>query len=147
MPIRFLNSNQWILHVFQAIKVKHRDLTKNNMVVLHSTTVKCFAKIRNLDNVNLQTSNCKLQFTVSQVKPDAKGLYCLHCAWYSVVFWSFSFGTRRCRNTSRSICQSCYGYLTLIPLYSLGFSVKPVSNRKTVLSGQLAQRYPTKMTA
>lgn len=56
------------------------------MVVLHSTTVKCFAKIRNLDNVNLQTSNCKLQFTVSQVKPDAKGLYCLHCAG---IQWSF----------------------------------------------------------
>ncbi|CAH3169715.1 unnamed protein product, partial [Porites evermanni] len=45
--------------LIEAIKVKHRDLTKNNMVALHSTTVKCSAKIRNLDNVNLQTREQK----------------------------------------------------------------------------------------
>ena len=50
----------------------HFDLVKNNMAALLNN--ERLAKIGNLGNVKLQTRNCKLQFTVSHEKPDAKGL-------------------------------------------------------------------------
>ena len=57
----FFNSNKYILYVFQAIKVKQFNLTKNNLDARNNER---FAKIRNPVNVKLPTLNCKPQLTV-----------------------------------------------------------------------------------
>ena len=58
----------WINKVFMFFgdKVRHLDLTKNDMAALNN---ECLAKIWNPGNI-LQTHNCKLRFGVSHEKLD-----------------------------------------------------------------------------